>query len=167
MSCLEHRESAPRSVACFVLIVSDTRTLETDTGGRAVAELLEAAGHRVTARRLVRDEPADIAAQITAALSAGDVDVVITTGGTGLGRRDGTVDVVERMLERRIDGFGELFRALSYQDIGPAAMLSRACAGAARGTVIIALPGSEHAVRLAMSRLVVPELAHMVREVRR
>jgi molybdenum cofactor biosynthesis protein B len=95
------------------------------------------------------------------------VDAIITTGGTGLSRRDTTADVVDSLFERRIDGFGELFRALSYQEIGPAAMLSRACAGAVRGAVVIALPGSEHAVRLAMTKLVVPELAHMVRELRR
>lgn len=167
MSVAEHRGAAPPNVACFVLTVSDTRTTDTDASGRAIVEALEAAGHRVLARRLVRDEPAEIAAEITGWLASGRADAIITTGGTGLSRRDGTADVVERLLEKRIDGFGELFRALSYQDVGPAAMLSRACAGAHGRTIVIALPGSEHAVRLAMDKLVIPELAHMVREVQR
>ena len=104
---------------------------------------------------------------LRAAIDALDVDVVIATGGTGITRRDGTYEVVSALLDKRIDGFGELFRALSYQEIGPAAMLSRACAGLARGTIVISLPGSENAVRLAMTKLVVPEIGHMVREARR
>ena len=104
---------------------------------------------------------------LQAGIDAPDVDAVIATGGTGITRRDGTYEVVSALLEKRIDGFGELFRALSYEEIGPAAMMSRACAGLAGGTIVISLPGSENAVRLAMTKLILPELGHMVREARR
>lgn len=167
MSVAEHRADAPRAVRCFVLTVSDTRTPETDTGGRAVAELLEAAGHVVAGRRLVKDEPADVRAVVEEQVAATDVDVVISTGGTGITSRDSTYEALTSLFDKTLDGFGELFRMLSYQDIGPAAMLSRACAGTAKGTVVILLPGSEKAVRLGMTKLIVPELAHLVREVRR
>lgn len=164
---LEHRKASPTSVRCFVLTVSDTRTEATDTGGGAVIELLEAAGHQVTGRRLVRDEPADVRSALEAQLAADGVEAIITTGGTGIGSRDGTVEIVDALLDKRLPGFGELFRMLSFEDIGAAAMLSRACAGLARGRIVVALPGSEHAVRLAMTRLVLPELGHLVREATR
>lgn len=167
MSWQDHRAQSPASVTCFVLTVSDTRTDETDTSGRAIAAALEEAGHRVTGRAIVRDEPQTVEAVLLAHLEAAAVDAIVTTGGTGISRRDGTVEVVERLLDKRLDGFGELFRMLSYQEIGAAAIMSRACAGLARGRILIALPGSEHAVRLAMTKLVLPELAHMVREARR
>ena len=162
-----HRAAAPRTIRCAVVTVSDTRTAETDSGGGAIVELLEQAGHDVAARTIVPDDPDRVRDAVRAGIGAADVDVVITTGGTGITRRDGTYEVVSTLLEKRIDGFGELFRALSFQEIGPAAMLSRACAGLAGGTIVISVPGSEHAVRLAMTRLIVPELGHMVREARR
>lgn len=149
-------------MACVVITVSDTRAPETDTSGRAIADLLEGAGHRVVERALVRDDPDAIGLLVERSLARADVDVVITTGGTGIGPRDGTIEVVERLLDKRLDGFGELFRALSYEEIGAAAMLSRACAGLARGRILVALPGSEPAVRLAMTKLLLPELGHMV-----
>ena len=149
-----------------MVTVSDTRTEETDRGGGAIEELLSQAGHGA-AKTIVRDDPDRIRAAVQAGIGAADVDVVITTGGTGITRRDGTYEVVSALLEKRIDGFGELFRALSFQEIGPAAMLSRACAGLAGGTIVISLPGSENAVRLAMTKLILPELGHMVREARR
>ncbi|MCY4602221.1 MAG: MogA/MoaB family molybdenum cofactor biosynthesis protein [Acidobacteria bacterium] len=167
MSHTAHRAAAPRTICCAVVTVSDTRTAETDSGGGAIVELLEQAGHDVAARTIVPDDPDRVRDAVTAGIGAADVDVVITTGGTGITRRDGTYEVVSTLLEKRIDGFGELFRALSFQEIGPAAMLSRACAGLAGGTIVISVPGSEHAVRLAMTRLIVPELGHMVREARR
>ncbi len=166
MSVASHRARAPRTATCAVLTVSDTRTEDTDAGGRAIAGLLSAAGHLVAARALVRDEPTVIEAALRQWLARDDLDAVITTGGTGISARDGTVEVVERLLEKRLDGFGELFRMLSYQTIGAAAMMSRACAGLARGRILIALPGSEDAVRLAMERLVLPELTHMVQQAR-
>jgi molybdopterin adenylyltransferase len=159
-----HRADAPRSVRCYVLTVSDTRTLETDTGGRAIVELLQANGHEIAGREIVADEPEQVRALIDARLEDSAAQVIITTGGTGITARDRTYEAVEALLDKRLDGFGELFRMLSYQEIGPAAMLSRACAGLARGRIVIALPGSEHAVRLAMTRLILPELGHMVRE---
>ena len=151
------------SVRVAVLTISDTRTEATDTSGAAIVALLGQAGHQVTARALVKDEPADVTAFVAAQLE-GEAQVVITTGGTGITSRDSTYEALDEMLEKRLDGFGELFRMLSYADIGSAAMMSRACAGLARGRVVIALPGSEGAVRLAMTTLVLPELGHLVQQ---
>ncbi len=167
MSHAEHRAEAPASVRCFVLTISDTRTEATDTGGRAIADLLTAHGHHVTARRIVRDEPTEVAAAVGEQLSHPDLDVVITTGGTGITSRDSTFEAISSLLDKTLVGFGELFRMLSYQEIGAAAMLSRATAGLAKGKIAICLPGSEHAVRLAMTKLILPELGHMVREARK
>jgi molybdenum cofactor biosynthesis protein B len=167
MSVAEHRAKAPASVACFVLTVSDSRTLATETSGRAIAELLERAGHVVTGRDLVKDEPADVARTIKNEIARGEARVIITTGGTGITKRDSTYEAVTSLFEKRIDGFGELFRMLSYADIGPAAMLSRATAGVASGCAIFMLPGSEAAVRLAMEKLILPELGHIARELTR
>lgn len=167
MSTATHRAEAPRAVSVQVITVSDTRTIETDTSGRAIADLLEGAGHRVAGRTILKDEPADVEAAVRRAIADLDVDVVITTGGTGITSRDSTYEAVDRLLEKRLDGFGELFRMLSYPEIGAAAMLTRATAGLAGGTIVIALPGSEHAVRLGMEKLVLPEIGHLVREARR
>jgi molybdenum cofactor biosynthesis protein B len=164
MGHVDHRAAAPASVRVYVLTVSDTRTLATDTSGAAIAALLEQAGHVLAGRDLVRDEPADVRAKVAAQLDNDDAQVIITTGGTGIGARDSSFEAIHGLLEKRLDGFGELFRMLSYQEIGPAAMLSRACAGMARRKIVISLPGSEHAVRLAMTKLVLPELGHLVRE---
>jgi len=165
VSVIEHRKTAVTGVRCSVLTISDTRTMDTDASGRAIVELLESAGHRVEKRAIVRDEPRDVRQRVEAQLGA--VDVIITTGGTGITSRDSTYEAIERLIEKRLDGFGELFRALSFQEIGSAAMMTRATAGAARRTAIFLLPGSEHAVRLAMTKLIVPELGHVVRELRR
>ncbi len=167
MSHAAHRAAAPATTRCSVVTVSDTRTEETDRGGAAIVEMLAQRGHEVAGRTIVPDDPERVRAALQAGIGTPDVDVVIATGGTGITRRDGTCEVVSALLDKRIDGFGELFRALSYQEIGPAAMLSRACAGLAGGTIVISLPGSENAVRLAMTKLVLPELGHMVREARR
>jgi molybdopterin adenylyltransferase len=163
----EHKSYAPKSVRCYVLTVSDTRTPETDTSGRAIRELLEAAGHVVTGHEIVRDEPVQVTAVVTASLDDEQTQVIITTGGTGITSRDGTFEAVDRLLEKRLDGFGELFRMLSFQEIGSAAMMSRAMAGTARGKAIFVLPGSQNAVRLAMTRLILPELPHVVQQVSR
>jgi molybdenum cofactor biosynthesis protein B len=159
-----HKAAAPASVSCFIVTVSDTRTEATDTSGRAIAELLQAAGHRVAGRTIVRDDPALVRGTIERQLAASDISVVITTGGTGITSRDNTYESVDALLEKRLDGFGELFRMLSYQEIGSAAMMSRATAGLVAGRIVIALPGSEGAVRLAMEKLVVPELGHLVQQ---
>jgi molybdopterin adenylyltransferase len=161
----DHRKTAATNVRCFVLTISDTRTDATDSSGRAIAELLDAAGHVVTERALLRDEPREVRELVAARL--GTVDAIITTGGTGITSRDSTYEAIDGLLEKRLDGFGELFRVLSYQEIGSAAMLTRATAGVARATAVFMLPGSEHAVRLAMTKLIAPELGHVVRELRR
>lgn len=167
MSVAEHKARAAASVRCCILTVSDTRTPATDTSGRAIRELLESAGHQVTAHAIVRDEPDEVTSHVRTWLSDDGTDAVITTGGTGFSPRDGTFEAVDRLFEKRMDGFGELFRMLSFAEIGAAAMLSRAAAGTAGRTAIFALPGSEHAVRLAMTRLVVPELAHVVQQLQK
>jgi molybdenum cofactor biosynthesis protein B len=158
-----HRRSAPTSLAVAVITVSDTRTLETDTGGARAVELLEGAGHRVVAREIVRDEPAAIAAALRAAL-AGEARALVVTGGTGVAPRDVTPETVEPLLERVVPGFGELFRALSYQEIGSAALLSRALAGLVDGRVVFVIPGSRGAVSLALEKLVLPEIGHLAAE---
>ncbi|MGQ0734202.1 MAG: MogA/MoaB family molybdenum cofactor biosynthesis protein [Acidobacteriota bacterium] len=167
MSQHDHKAEAPASVSCFVLTVSDTRTEETDTSGRAIDEMLRAAGHRVAGRALVRDEPAAVLRIVSDQLANAEVQVIITTGGTGVSSRDSTYEALNGILEKRLDGFGELFRMLSYEEIGPAAMLSRAVAGTVRGKVVFALPGSQGAVRLAVGKLLIPELGHLVQQVNR
>ena len=167
MSHHEHRAASPTQIRCYVLTVSDTRTDENDTGGRLLRELLAGDGHEVVGHAIVPDEPATLRGAIGEQLDAEAVQVVITTGGTGISRRDGTYEVVSALIDKRIDGFGELFRALSFEEIGPSSMLSRACAGTSRGKILISLPGSKNAVRLGMTKLVLPELGHLVREVTR
>src|SRR5918995_805726 len=131
LATAEHKARAPRSITCYVLTVSDTRTPATDTSGRAIRDLLEADGHVIMGSDIVRDEPDDVTARVTAALDDARVQAIITTGGTGVTSRDGTYEAVNRLLEKRLDGFGELFRMLSFDEIGSAAMMSRATAGAA------------------------------------
>ena len=162
---VEDHRSALAGVRCAVLTISDTRALETDVSGRAIVELLEGARHVVAKRQILRDDPKDVHDAVLGQI--GGVDAVITTGGTGITSRDSTYEAIASLLEKRLDGFGELFRALSYQEIGSAAMLSRATAGVARGTAIFMLPGAENAVRLAMTKLILPELGHVIRELRR
>jgi molybdenum cofactor biosynthesis protein B len=164
MSQAEHKARAPLSVRCFILTVSDTRTDDTDTSGRAIADLLTAAGHQVTGRSIVKDDPDLVRGTIERQLAAPEVQAIITTGGTGITSRDSTYEAVSGLLQKRLDGFGELFRSLSYEQIGSAAIMSRACAGLSAGRIIICLPGSEAAVRLAMTRLVIPELGHLVQQ---
>ncbi len=163
----EHRAAAPKSIRCFVLTVSDTRTEDSDTSGRAIAAALAAAGHTVTGRAIVKDKPAQVREVVTGQLANPEVQVVITTGGTGITSRDSTYEAITALLEKRLDGFGELFRMLSFEQIGAAAMMSRACAGLAKGRIVVSLPGSEHAVRLAMERLLIPELGHLVQQASR
>lgn len=163
----KHRESAPESVRVAVLTISDTRTRENDTGGDTIQELMQAAGHEVVERTIVRDEASAIRTVLVNLLANSEVDAVITTGGTGISARDTTYEVVDRMVEKRLDGFGEIFRMLSYEEIGAAAILSRAIAGAVGTKLVASLPGSRNGVRLAMEKLLVPEIAHVVFELRK
>jgi molybdenum cofactor biosynthesis protein B len=165
VSVATHRKAAVSRVRCFVLTISDTRTQETDTSGAAIIGLLNGAGHELVGRALVRDDPSVV--RDTIAASAPRSQVVITTGGTGITSRDSTYEAIAGLMDKRLDGFGELFRMLSYEAIGSAAMLSRACAGTIGTTAVFSLPGSEHAVRLAMEKLILPEMGHVVRELQR
>ena len=168
LSVQEHRSEGPPSVRCGVVTVSDTRTLETDKGGRLIVDLLTAAGHRAPARHLVPDEPRQIAALLSALAARDDVDAILLTGGTGIGSRDQTFETVSGLLTKTLPGYGELFRMLSYEQVGAAAMLSRAIGGVmGHGKILLTMPGSPNAVQLAMDRLIVPELGHLIREARR
>jgi len=167
VSVQEHKAHAPTSVSCFVLTVSDTRTEANDTGGQAIRSLPESGGHSVSGHAIVRDDPEAVTRAVSDCLSDAGTQVVITTGGTGITSRDGTFEAIDRLLEKRLTGFGELFRMLSYEAIGAAAMMSRATAGRAHGKAIFVLPGSPDAVRLAMTKLILPELGHVVQQLRR
>jgi molybdenum cofactor biosynthesis protein B len=164
MSVAEHKAEAPSAVRCFVVTVSDTRTLDNDVSGRTIIDLLTAAGHVVTGRTVVRDDPELVHGTIERHLADRGVQAIITTGGTGITSRDSTYEAISTLLEKTLDGFGELYRMISYHEIGPAAMMSRACAGLAAGRIVIALPGSPGAVKLAMEKLVIPELGHLVQQ---
>jgi molybdopterin adenylyltransferase len=163
----KHKESAPETVRVAILTISDTRTPETDTGGDVAEELLQGAGQEVVERRIVRDEVSGIRNNLIDLLARSDVDAVVTTGGTGISARDTTYEVVERMVEKRLDGFGEIFRMLSYEEIGSAAIMSRTLAGSVGSKFVASLPGSRNAVRLAVEKLLVPELSHVVFELRK
>ncbi|MCB1057462.1 MAG: MogA/MoaB family molybdenum cofactor biosynthesis protein [Acidobacteria bacterium] len=159
----EHRHAAGQRVAgCAVLTVSDTRTADTDAGGKLLREALAGAGHRLLAHDLVRDEPDLVRTRLETWLADPGIQLVLTTGGTGIAPRDTTIEVVEALLDKRLDGFGELFRMLSYEQVGSAAMLSRATAGLAGETFVFALPGSTKALRLALDRLILPEIPHLL-----
>lgn len=163
----EHKAAAPASVRCFVLTVSDTRTPVDDTGGAVIRERLGSAGHTVVGSMIVRDEPADVTRVVREACADARVQVVILTGGTGITSRDSTYEAVETLLDKRLPGFGELFRVLSYEQVGAAAMLSRAQMGIHARRIVVSLPGSPNACRLALEKLLLPELGHLVREVSR
>ena len=167
MSDREHKAEAPRSVGCYIVTVSDTRTEATDTSGQAIADLLTGGGHTVAGRTIVKDDPVLVRATIERQLATADIDIIITTGGTGITSRDTTYEAVNGLLQKRLDGFGELFRMLSYEQIGSAAIMSRACAGLVAGRIVVCLPGSEKAVRLAMERLLLPEIGHLVQQARK
>lgn len=169
MSHAQHKASAPRRVRVFALTVSDSRTEETDEGGRLIRELCGGAGHELVGSAILRDDPEKVRAHIRDVADRGSADVLISTGGTGISRRDSTYEAVTALLGKRLDGFGELFRMLSYQEIGASAMLSRAVAGLVddSGLVVFALPGSPSAVRLGLEKLIIPELGHLKFEAHR
>ncbi|MBA4019538.1 MAG: molybdenum cofactor biosynthesis protein [Pirellula sp.] len=163
----QHHAGSPHRVRCAVVTVSDTRTPETDTGGRTVVDLLATAGHEVVAREIIPDDPEKMRPLLLGYVGRDDVDAILLTGGTGLSSRDQTFETVSALVTKPLPGYGELFRMLSFQEIGPAGMLSRATAGLIERTAVFTMPGSPGGVRLAMERLIVPELGHVVREARR
>ena len=162
MNVHQHHANRRHAVACAIVTVSDTRTPETDASGTCIRALLEEAGHRVLDYTILPDDPHRIRAHVSALVRNPSIEAVIVNGGTGLAPRDTTYEAIVGLLEKRLEGFGELFRMLSYQQVGAAAMLSRAAAGVAHGTVVASLPGAPAAVELAMQKLIVPELGHMV-----
>jgi molybdenum cofactor biosynthesis protein B len=163
----EHKADAPSQIRCAVITVSDTRTMETDTGGAEVVRFLTESGHVVAAREIVPDEPGRMHALLESYRDNDHIDVVLMTGGTGISLRDQTYETVAALITKPLPGYGELFRMLSYQEIGAAAMLSRATGGLMHQTVLLTMPGSRAAVRLAMEQVILPELCHLVREARR
>lgn len=163
----EHKQGAPTRLRFAIVTMSDSRSEAQDASGDLIASLAQAAGHEVALRALVKDDAASIRAAFERALAEPLLDVVVGTGGTGLAPRDITPETVRPLLERKLPGFGELFRTLSYQDVGSAAMASRAEAGVANGRLVFLLPGSTKACKLAMERLILPEAGHLVGLLRR
>ena len=162
MAVHEHKNKAHRTVRCAIITLSDTRDETTDKSGQRIKALLAEHEQPVVSYQILKDEPDQITAAVRALLTRPDVDVILTNGGTGIAPRDTTFEALQGLLEKEIPGFGEMFRMLSYEDIGSAAMLTRATAGVAQGKVIISLPGSTGAVELGMTKLVLPELGHML-----
>ncbi|QIE39125.1 MogA/MoaB family molybdenum cofactor biosynthesis protein [Bacillus tropicus] len=168
MSVTEHKKQAPKEVRCKIVTISDTRTEETDKSGQLLHTLLKEAGHTVTSYEIVKDDKESIQHAVLAGYHREDVDVVLTNGGTGITKRDVTIEAVSALLDKEIVGFGELFRMISYlEDIGSSAMLSRAIGGTIGRKVVFSMPGSSGAVRLAMNKLILPELGHITFELHR
>lgn len=163
----EHKQTAPQSLRCAVMTVSDTRTLDNDTGGQGVVDRLLAAGHLVVTREIIPDDPVRMRPILEQWRDSEEIDAILMTGGTGISSRDQTFETVSELLTKPLPGYGELFRMLSFQDIGAAAMLSRATGGLIQRKVLLTMPGSPAAVRLAMEKIILPELPHLVREARR
>ena len=161
----DHIQQAKDAVTCAILTISDTRTEADDKSGKIIQELLQEAGHQIGFYQVVKDEAPQIREQITQIATEGKCQVILTNGGTGIAARDTTYEAVTSLLEKGLDGFGEIFRFLSWEDIGSGAMLSRAVAGVYKDTMIFCMPGSSGAVRLAMEKLIVPELSHLVWEI--
>lgn len=166
-STRQHRCESPKTVRCSVVTVSDTRTLESDKGGQLIVEMLSAAGHELIAREIVPDDPRSIEPLVRRLADPAACDAILITGGTGIAARDRTFETIAGLLDKTMPGYGELFRMLSYDDIGPAAMLSRAIGGVIDRVVVLTMPGSVAAVRLAMDKLIVPEIGHLVFEARK
>lgn len=167
MGYREHIARSKRGITIALVVVSDSRTADSDESGRTARRLLEEAGHVVSEQVLVGNDGRAIEEVVGRLLVNPEVDAIITIGGTGIGRKDITVETLSGMMEKRLEGFGELFRMMSYEQIGTGAIMSRSTAGVARKKVVICLPGSRSAVELAISRIVVPEIGHMVTEATR
>lgn len=166
MVAIPHPETANVSVGCAVITVSDTRTIDTDRSGQILQHLLAAAGHRIAVYEIVKDEPNQIQSQLQQWGQDSNLEAIIFNGGTGIAPRDTTYDVVASLLDKTLPGFGELFRFLSYQEIGSRAIASRTIAGTYGDKLVFALPGSTHAVQLATEKLLLPELVHLTRQLR-
>ena len=162
----EHSRKRTLQARCAILTISDSRSFETDESGKSIRALLEGSGHRVVHYDIIRNDPSVLQQEVSRLLGS-DLDLIITTGGTGVSHRDFTIETMEPMLEKRLSGFGELFRSLSFREIGPRAFMSRALGGIAKGKALFALPGSIHAVELALKELILPELGHLIWEVNR
>jgi len=160
----EHKALAPRVVGCLVITCSDTRTPETDTSGQLIQKLLREHGHEVVGYHVIKDDPGQIQHRIALGTTHDRIHAIIINGGTGISRRDSTFEAVDKMLEKRLEGFGEIFRLLTYQEIGSPAFISRTTAGTYNNRIVFSIPGSEHAVRLAMEKLILPELGHLVQQ---
>lgn len=167
MGYQEHKHQAPKSVDCAVVIISGTRTEKTDESGKLIMQALKSSGHKVVSYSILKNDAALIGNKLSELLGEEGLQVIITSGGTGASRLDITVEAVFSILEKKLDGFGELFRFLTYREIGTPSIMSRAMAGVARGKVIICLPGSVGAVKLAMEKIILPEIGHLVREATR
>lgn len=161
-----HKHSAPASIGCAVVTISDTRDEQSDTSGALLKERLREAGHRIESYQIVRDDRERIEAAVRELINDVGVEAVLLSGGTGISPRDVTIEAIRSLLEKELPGFGELFRSLSYEEIGPAAMLSRAFAGIVSGRIIFALPGSSNGVQLALEKLILPELGHLISQIR-
>jgi molybdopterin adenylyltransferase len=166
-STKQHRCESPKKIRSAVITISDSRTLETDRGGQLIVELMAAVGHEITSRHIVRDDPTEIEPLLQRLADPAATDAILMTGGTGIAARDRTFETVSNLLTKSMPGYGELFRMLSYEDIGPAAMLSRAVGGVLNNVVVLTMPGSVAAVKLAMEKLIVPEIGHLVYEARK
>ena len=162
-----HSRDSSKTGGLAVVTLSDTRTAEEDVGGDTVAQLAIAAGHRIVKRTLLKEDPLKIAASVEQLANDPEVEVILITGGTGITQRDRTYETIAGMISREIPGYGELFRYLSFKEIGTAAMLSRAQGGLIGKTLVLTMPGSPAAVRLAMEQLILPELGHLLEEIRR
>ena len=167
MSHLEHKELSPKAITCVVLIISDSRTEKTDESGKYLVEKMESNGHTVVDYALLKNDADAIKNKVKEYLAREELQVIITSGGTGVSMRDVTVETVTPMLDKMLDGFGELFRTLSYMEIGTASIMSRAIAGVTGGKIIISIPGSLAAVKLAVEKIILSEIGHMVREATR
>jgi molybdenum cofactor biosynthesis protein B len=167
MSYKEHKDKSPKTVTCAVLIISDSRTEDTDESGKLIKQRLSQNGHRVLAYAILKNDADTIREKMEELLGQEELQVIITSGGTGASHRDVTVETVSPILEKKLDGFGELFRSLSYQEIGTASIMSRAIAGIARDKIIICIPGSLGAAELSIDKIILPEIGHMIREATR
>ncbi|TCN24432.1 MogA/MoaB family molybdenum cofactor biosynthesis protein [Mesobacillus foraminis] len=168
MSVIEHKSAAPAQVRCKIITISDTRNADNDKSGKLMKDMLIVAGHAITEYAIVKDDAEAIRSAVKIGCSNPEVDIILTNGGTGIAGRDVTIETLEELFDKAIPGFGELFRMLSYQeDIGSAAMMSRAAAGVCKNKAVFATPGSTGAVKLAMEKLILPEIGHVVRELKK